>query len=105
MQQNSATTHTHKRQLPHSAVGAQRVCNRPRAVVADVIFPLLNDADQKSRYGKVNETEMKTGGKKRAENSATTHTHKGQLLHTAVGAHRVCNGARAEVADVAVVAL
>ena len=33
-------------------------------------------------------------------NSATTHTHKGQRLHTAVGAHRICNGAHAVVADV-----
>jgi hypothetical protein len=33
-------------------------------------------------------------------NSATTHTHKVQLLHTAVGAHRVRNGARADGADV-----
>ena len=32
-------------------------------------------------------------------NSATTHTHKVQLLHTAVGAHRVGDGARAVVAD------
>jgi hypothetical protein len=36
-------------------------------------------------------------------NSATTHTHKVQLLHTAVGAHRVCNGARAVDADVVLV--
>ena len=33
-------------------------------------------------------------------NSATTHTHKGQRLHTAVGAHRVCNGAHAVGADI-----
>ena len=33
-------------------------------------------------------------------NSATTHTHKVQLLHTAVGAHRVGDGARAVVAEV-----
>ncbi len=33
-------------------------------------------------------------------NSATTHTHKGQYLHTAVGAHRVGNGTHADVADV-----
>jgi hypothetical protein len=33
-------------------------------------------------------------------NSATTHTHKAQHLHTAVGAHRVCNGTRAVVAEV-----
>jgi hypothetical protein len=32
-------------------------------------------------------------------NSATTHTHKVQYLHTAVGANRVCNGAHADVAD------
>ena len=32
-------------------------------------------------------------------NSATTHTHKVQPLHTAVGAHRVGDGARAVVAD------
>jgi hypothetical protein len=32
-------------------------------------------------------------------NSATTHTHKVQQLDTAVGAHRVCNGARAVGAD------
>ena len=32
-------------------------------------------------------------------NSATTHTHKVQLLHTAVGANRVCNGAHAVGAD------
>jgi hypothetical protein len=31
-------------------------------------------------------------------NSATTHTHKVQLLHTAVGANRVGDGARAVVA-------
>ena len=32
-------------------------------------------------------------------NSATTHTHKVQPLHTAVGAHRVGDGARAVGAD------
>jgi hypothetical protein len=32
-------------------------------------------------------------------NSATTHTHKVQPLHTAVGANRVGDGARAVVAD------
>jgi hypothetical protein len=31
-------------------------------------------------------------------NSATTHTHKIQLLHTVVGANRVGDGARAVVA-------
>jgi hypothetical protein len=35
-------------------------------------------------------------------NSATTHTHKVQLPHTTVGAHRVRNGARADGADVIV---
>jgi hypothetical protein len=28
-------------------------------------------------------------------NSATTHSHNEQILHTAVGAHRVGDGARA----------
>jgi hypothetical protein len=32
-------------------------------------------------------------------NSATTHTHKVQLLHTDVGANRVGDSARAVVAD------
>ena len=32
-------------------------------------------------------------------NSTTTHTHKVQSLHTAVGANRVGDGARAVVAD------
>ena len=36
-------------------------------------------------------------------NSATTHTHKVQRLHTAVGAHRVGDGARAVDADVVLV--
>ena len=35
-------------------------------------------------------------------NSATTHTHKVQRLHTAVGANRVGDGARAVVAEVVV---
>jgi hypothetical protein len=42
-------THTHKFQPPHTAVRAHRVCNRPSAVVADVIAALQNDADQTSR--------------------------------------------------------
>jgi hypothetical protein len=33
-------------------------------------------------------------------NSATTHTHKVQLLHTDVGANRVGDGARAVDAEV-----
>jgi hypothetical protein len=33
------------------------------------------------------------------QNSATTHTHKGQYMHTAVGANRVGDGAQADVAD------
>jgi hypothetical protein len=35
-------------------------------------------------------------------NSATTHTHKGQRLHTAVGAHRVGDGASADYAELIV---
>jgi hypothetical protein len=35
-------------------------------------------------------------------NSATTHTHKVQLLHAVIGAHRVCDGTRAVDADVIV---
>jgi hypothetical protein len=31
-----------------------------------------------------------------------THTHKEQYLHTFVGAHRVCNSARAVGADIVV---
>ena len=37
--------------------------------------------------------------KKLQQNSAATHTHKGQRLHTAVAAHAVCNSAHAVGAD------
>ena len=40
VQHNSATTHTHKVQLPHTAVGANRVSNGARTVDADVIVVL-----------------------------------------------------------------
>ncbi len=95
MQHNSATTHTHKVQLLHTAVGAHRVTDGARTVVADVIVALCINADERRRWGKFNETDETNV----QHNSATTHTHKVQLLHTAVGAHRVCNGARAVVAD------
>jgi hypothetical protein len=52
--------------------------------------------------GESQQTEIKM--KKNVQhNSATTHTHKPQLLHTAVGAHRVCNGAHAVGADIVAV--
>jgi hypothetical protein len=43
--------------------------------------------------------EIQRNRKNVQHNSATTHTHKAQRLHTAVGAHRVGDGARAVVAD------
>ena len=51
--------------------------------------------------GESQQTEIKM--KKNVQhNSATTHTHKGQYMHTAVGANRVGDGARAVVAEVVV---
>ena len=40
VQHNSATTHTHKVQLLHTAVGSHRIRNCARAVGANVIVPL-----------------------------------------------------------------
>ncbi len=102
MQHNSATTHTHKGQLPHTAVGAHRVCNGARADVANFIVALRDNADERWRWGKFSKTETNTETNVQ-HNSATTHTHKGQFLHTAVGANRVGDGARAVVADFVVV--
>jgi hypothetical protein len=47
VQHNSATTHTHKGQLLHTAVGANCACNSARAGVADVILALENNADER----------------------------------------------------------
>ena len=102
VQHNSATTHTHKAQYLHTAVGANRVCNSARAVVAYFIVDLRDNADERWRWGKFSKTETNTETNVQ-HNSATTHTHKGQLPHTAVGAHRVGDGARAVVAEVIVV--
>ena len=33
-------------------------------------------------------------------NTAATHTHKVQLLHTAVASHEICDGARSLSADI-----
>ncbi len=58
MQHNSAVTHTHKVQQLHAAVGANRVGDGARAVVADVIVVLRNNSNERWRWGIFNETEI-----------------------------------------------
>jgi hypothetical protein len=62
VQHSSATTHTHKAQQLHTAVGAHRVCNGARTVGADNITDLRNNADERWRWGKYNKTKQKLQG-------------------------------------------
>jgi hypothetical protein len=50
---NSATTHTHKVQRLHTVVGANRVGDGARAVVADFIVELWNNADEEVEMGEI----------------------------------------------------
>ncbi len=59
MQHNSATTHAYKFQQLHTAVGANRVGDGARAAVAEVIDALCNNADERWRWRKFNETQIK----------------------------------------------
>jgi hypothetical protein len=80
------------------AVGANRVCNGAPAVGAEfIVVALWNNSDERWRWGKFSKTEINL--KNVQHNSAATHTHKCQILHTAVGANRVGDGARAVVAE------